>query len=307
MRTWLEKKGLIKTKSETKKDELLQMMHDAYGSVANPVWEAWSDSYLHNWLVSHNIIKSDYEKTRDVLIAQMKMYYFDPTEVVWSAWSDSQLKQWLIDHDIVKSDAQASRDKMIKMVEDNYVSAKDTFWSAWSDNSIQQWLVDHGYIRTDAQVKRDELIKLANEKYKDQNARLATYLTWPDARLRAYLREQGVSEDYIPGDRPSLLHETRIRWIQTQNSAEAVFSKIKEVVNSGVYKAEESLHRLYSLLVGGWEGSKNKGAACGDAVKAEWEETKNASEESAEDLLDKAREKIDEKVKVGEEKMKNEL
>ena len=49
MRTWLEKKGLIKTKSEKKKDELLQMMHDAYGSVANPVWEAWSDSYL----VSH--------------------------------------------------------------------------------------------------------------------------------------------------------------------------------------------------------------------------------------------------------------
>lgn len=46
MRTWLEKKGLIKTKSEKKKDELLQMMHDAYGSVANPIWEAWSDSYL---------------------------------------------------------------------------------------------------------------------------------------------------------------------------------------------------------------------------------------------------------------------
>lgn len=42
-------------------------------------------------------------------------------------------------------------------------------------------------------------------RYKDQNARLAAYLTWPDARLRAYLREQGVSEDYIPGDRPSLL------------------------------------------------------------------------------------------------------
>jgi len=46
MRTWLEKNGLLKTKSENKKEELLQMMHDAYGSVANPIWEAWSDSYL---------------------------------------------------------------------------------------------------------------------------------------------------------------------------------------------------------------------------------------------------------------------
>ena len=59
MRSWLEKKGLIKTKSETKKDELLQMMHDAYGSVANPVWEAWSDSYLvrhPNKCVAHLLI-----------------------------------------------------------------------------------------------------------------------------------------------------------------------------------------------------------------------------------------------------------
>ena len=44
---WLKKKCLIKMKSERKRDELLQMMHDAYGSVANlnPVLEAWSDTY----------------------------------------------------------------------------------------------------------------------------------------------------------------------------------------------------------------------------------------------------------------------
>jgi hypothetical protein len=308
MRTWLEKKGIIKTKSEKKTDELLQMMHDAYGSVANPVWDAWSDSYLHNWLVSHNIVKSDYEKNRDALITQMKMYYYGPTEMVWSAWSDSQLKHWLIDHGVVKSDAQASRDKMIKMVGDNYVSAKDIFWSAWSDNSIRQWLVDHEYMRSDAQVKRDELIKLANEKYSDQHARMATYLTWPDARLRAYLRRQGVSEEYIPGDRPNLLQETRIRWVQTQNGAEVLFSKIKEVVNSGVYKADDVLHRLWSLLMGGWEDGKGK-AKTGyenvkDAGKSDWEETKKRSadayEEWAEDPIDKGREKLGEKVQVGE-------
>ena len=42
-------------------------------------------------------------------------------------------------------------------------------------------------------------------RYNDQHARLASYLTWPDARLRAYLREQGVSEEHIPADRPNLL------------------------------------------------------------------------------------------------------
>ena len=43
------------------------------------------------------------------------------------------------------------------------------------------------------------------KRYNDQHAKLAAYLTWPDARLRAYLREKGVSEEYIPGDRPNLL------------------------------------------------------------------------------------------------------
>ena len=109
--------------------------------------------------------------------------------------------------------------------------------------------------------------------------------------------------------------ETRIRWIQTQNSAEVLFTKIKEVVNSGVYRAEEALHRLLSLLTGGWEDSKgksNEDAGYGDA-KSEWEETKKSgdafetSAEWAEDIVDKAKEKLGEKVKVGGEKMKVEL
>ena len=108
--------------------------------------------------------------------------------------------------------------------------------------------------------------------------------------------------------------ETRIRCIQTQNSAEALFTKIKEVVNSGIYRAEEALYRLLSLLIGGWEdgkGKSNEGAAYEEA-KPEWEETKmseDASETSAEwveDIVDKPREKVGEKVKVGEVKVKGE-
>jgi hypothetical protein len=161
---------------------------------------------------------------------------------------------------------------------------------------------------------------------------LAAYLTWPDARLRAYLREQGVGEEHIPGDRPNLLRtfatlylknfviylpvvteETRIHWIQSQTSAEALFSKIKGVVNSGVYRAEEALHRLLSLLTGGWEDGKgNKSNEDADA-KSECEETKKSgdalesSTEWDEDIVEKAREKLGEKVKVGEEKLKGEL
>jgi hypothetical protein len=116
----------------------------------------------------------------------------------------------------------ASEFGLISRYRENYLSVKDTFLSTWSDNQLRQWLIDNGYIRSDAQVKRDELVKLASEKYvvndsgggwrpiydlryNDAWAKTASYLTWPDARLRAYLRERGVAENQLPTNRAGLL------------------------------------------------------------------------------------------------------
>jgi len=38
--------------------------------------------------------------------------------------------------------------------------------------------------------------------------RTAAYLTWPDARLRAFLREHGVDDNKLPGSRTGLLRES---------------------------------------------------------------------------------------------------
>jgi hypothetical protein len=103
--------------------------------------------------------------------------------------------------------------------------------------------------------------------------------------------------------------------VQAQNSAEALFAKIKEVVNSGVYRAEDALHRLLGLLTGGWEDGKSKANEnirdAGDAVdatygnaKSEWEEIKRKSG----DTYDTAAGWIDkEKEKVGKQKVQGEL
>ena len=104
--------------------------------------------------------------------------------------------------------------------------ARDTFWDAWSNSAIRDWLVQHGHLRSDAQVKRDVLIELVNDKcvilrvrcskanslfrYNDYSARMAAYLIWPDARLRAYLREKGMDEEYLPTSRTGLLRENTI-------------------------------------------------------------------------------------------------
>jgi hypothetical protein len=46
IRKYLEDKGVLKTNAQKKRGELMKMMHDAYAAVANPIWEAWSDSYI---------------------------------------------------------------------------------------------------------------------------------------------------------------------------------------------------------------------------------------------------------------------
>ncbi|KAF8900184.1 hypothetical protein CPB84DRAFT_1815495 [Gymnopilus junonius] len=306
LRTWLEDKGVIKTKTQHRREDLIQKMHNAWGRVADPIWAVWSHSYMHDWLVSHNIIKF----SRDV----DEEYYYSTSDTVYNSWSDSELKHWLVGHDIIKSDAQASRDKMLKLMQDNYLSAKDTFWHGWSDNSIRDWLITNGYMRSDAQVKRDELIKLANEKWDDQVARTSAYLTWPDARLRAYLRDHGIDDSAIPEPRPILLQEVRVRWVQTKSRAETIYDRIKEMVNSGIYRAEDVLHHVLALLNGGWEetkgkveGTKRSGEQAWDDAKkkasGDYEKAANWASDSAED----ARQKAGEKIKVTGQKVKGEL
>ena len=156
----------------------------------------------------------------------------------------------------MQSDQEIRREKMVKLVSDNYTSARDTFWSAWSDSDIRNWLIENGYIRSDAQVKRDELVKLINDKYTDAPARTAVYLSWPDTRLRVYLRERGVSEKALPTSRPGLLQETRIRWVQTTSRADALYNTICDLIKSGVTSAEDTLFHILELLWSMYDQSK---------------------------------------------------
>lgn len=46
LRSFLEKKGIIRTKSQIKRDELLKGMRQYYAALADPVYDAWSDNYI---------------------------------------------------------------------------------------------------------------------------------------------------------------------------------------------------------------------------------------------------------------------
>jgi len=87
----------------------------------------------------------------------------------------------------------------------------------------------------------------------------------------------------------SLLEETRIRYVQTTSKADSLFTKIKEVVNSGVYRAEEVLLRVMHLLSGGWEESKEKVEDVGDKTKRTWEDGTRKVKRDWEDVEKKAK------------------
>ncbi|KAL0574442.1 hypothetical protein V5O48_007505 [Marasmius crinis-equi] len=299
LRSYLEEKGVIKTKSEKKREELLSLMRDNYAKVANPVWEAWSDSYIHEWLINHNILdgRSDLQKKRDEYVELMKQYYYGVNDRVWDSWSDSELRQWLIDNNVIKSDAQLKREKMLKLVEANYLNAKNSVWDAWTDSQMRDWLIENGYMKSDAQAKRDELVKMINDKYTTASDRTAAYLMWPDARLRAFLREKGFPEQKLPRTRSGLLQETRIRYVQSTNRAEAVFASIREVMENKVTAAEEKLANIWHLIRGESYDAKDKAAKEYERAKAdaekEFDQARKTAEKQYEDKKAKAYQKAE--------------
>ncbi|KAE9388916.1 hypothetical protein BT96DRAFT_980887 [Gymnopus androsaceus JB14] len=230
LRKYLVQQGVIddRTAAGKKRDELIAMAKDGYKSAEGTIWETWSDSYIHNWLASHNLIdtRSSMQKSRDEYLDLMRNYYYTSSQRAWDTWSDSEMKAWLVENGVVKSDAQIKREKMRKLVEDNYSHAQSTISSAWTESQMRSWLIEKGYMRSDAQVKRDELVGLFKNKYTAASATIAPYFVWPDARLRAYLREHSILSSLsspfssssssqetfsLPRSRSELLQETRIK------------------------------------------------------------------------------------------------
>lgn len=120
------------------------------------------------------------------------------------------------------------------------------------------------------------------DKYNDASGKTADYLTWPDARLRAYLRSWGV-DDTKYGSRPTLLQEVRIRYYQANNKVEQLLAAIREAVWSSVEGVESKLHQVLDMLTGAKNDAKAYGSEKQKQASAYGnEKVKQASEYSTE-------------------------
>lgn len=110
-------------------------------------------------------------------------------------------------------------------------------------------------------------------RYDDVQARTAAYLTWPDARLRVFLRQHGFSESALPTTREELLRtlrcailsvqwftpvldEVRLRYAQSAGLAGNIYNRIVDTVHNGWEKAEEKLGDILSVIGGASEEAK---------------------------------------------------
>ncbi|KAI0314946.1 hypothetical protein OF83DRAFT_1134392 [Amylostereum chailletii] len=309
LRNFLVEKGILKSKQQATRDEMVAKFQEYYRSAADPVWEAWSDSYLQEWLVDHHIpTGTSSPPTRPSLLERIQMYHYDITQKVWNTWSESEMKTWLVDHGVVKGDAQIARGKLEKLIADNYLAAEDSVWAAWRDADIRTWLVEHDYAtqETADKMTREKLVKTINKKYNAATARADDYLVWPDARLRAFLRENGVSEDALPTARPGLLQETRIRWVQAQHTSDALYKRILALLSGGAHIAEEKLQQVLHILTGAGTRTQQNAQWAGDKVSedAQWAKFKAGENahwagQKAEDGTEWVSEKTREGVKAG--------
>lgn len=56
-RNWLSKHGVVKTKTASTRDELLDLMSRNYYGARDTTYNTWSDSAIRHWLESRGLVK----------------------------------------------------------------------------------------------------------------------------------------------------------------------------------------------------------------------------------------------------------
>jgi hypothetical protein len=112
IRNWLEKKGLIKTPTEAKRDDLISTMKTYYYSANDRLWDTWSDAKARAYLVKNNVVaEADAAGLkRDRLEKLLEDNWNRLPDNIEQAWKQTDMRDWLIKNNYIKSDAQLKAD-----------------------------------------------------------------------------------------------------------------------------------------------------------------------------------------------------
>lgn len=118
------------------------------------------------------------------------------------------------------------------MVADNYQWSQDQIFSSWTDSDLRNYLIQNGWIKSDYEAKRDEYIKLAQKHGSSLTDTTKDYISWSDARLKAYLRSTGLSLEKTPSSREGLMREMRARFTPQKGFLDQIRHGVQYVIDT---------------------------------------------------------------------------
>jgi hypothetical protein len=118
------------------------------------------------------------------------------------------------------------------MVSDNYKWTNDQLFSSWTNSDLRNYLIHNGWIKSDYQAKRDEYINLAQKHGSALTDTTREYISWSDARLKAYLRSTGLSLEKTPTSRDGLLREMRARFTPHKGFLDQIRDGVQYVIDT---------------------------------------------------------------------------
>ncbi|POV97428.1 hypothetical protein PSHT_14583 [Puccinia striiformis] len=252
LRSWLEKKGIIKTGTQKKKEEYLSLVADNYYSARDKVYNSWNESALRSWLESHGLTKNP-GQARDDLLDVVKENFYAETDKIWDAWSDAEIKAYLLKNKLVeKSDLQnLRRDELERVLNEKYYSVKENIVGGWSESQMRQWLIDNGFLKSDYQAKKDEILDLFSKNYSDLAAKSSEYVSWSDNRVR---------DAESKGKLHNIFSTVTSAFSHGEHTIEETIKKLKEAVGAGSIKHEAASYK---------DAIYEKGADAADRAKRE--------------------------------------
>ena len=121
------------------------------------------------------------------------------------------------------------------------------------------------------------------------------------ARQARRRQARSSSESHLPTDRPGLLQEVRIRWVQTQT----MWAKVGDIISGVEGTVEDKLSYLWAVLTGEADNVRRAAAEKYDQVRGKVDQGKRGAEEKGERTKQGVEQMYEEcKRKTGESKTK---
>lgn len=80
---WLHSRGLVRTDSEKKRDELETAAKQYYYGAKDTAYSQWTESELKAWLVEHDVIKSDAQVKKEKMQKMVADNYASASDTVY--------------------------------------------------------------------------------------------------------------------------------------------------------------------------------------------------------------------------------